>query len=157
RRWRRGQVRRSSRTSPSSSCDDREGERAVPPTPRRLLFGLIICACLFLPITACGSLVQTPAPVPTPRATRPPAPFTAPTVTPAFTPGGGNPGGNPHQPTPTPARVPGTKAWAYQTGSAVRSPSDVVNGIIYVASGANVFALNATTGTKVWKYTTGNV
>ena len=45
----------------------------------------------------------------------------------------------------------------YRTGSWVASSPTVVDGVVYVGCGDNnVYALNATTGTKVWNYTTGN-
>jgi len=47
--------------------------------------------------------------------------------------------------------------WNYRTGSWVASSPAVVDDVIYVGSGDNnVYALNATTGRKVWNYTTGN-
>jgi outer membrane protein assembly factor BamB len=45
----------------------------------------------------------------------------------------------------------------YRTGSWVASSPTVVDGVVYVGCGDNnVYALNATTGTKVWNYTTDN-
>ena len=46
--------------------------------------------------------------------------------------------------------------WNYLIGSIVYSSSLVVNGIVYVGGGGGtIYALNATTGTKVWSYNTG--
>jgi len=50
--------------------------------------------------------------------------------------------------------------WNYTTGGqgVVYSSPAVVNGVVYVGSDdANLYALNATTGAKVWNYTTGGI
>ena len=45
---------------------------------------------------------------------------------------------------------------SFTTGHYVFSSPAVVNGVVYVGSyDINVYALNATTGTKLWNYTTG--
>ena len=45
--------------------------------------------------------------------------------------------------------------WNYRTGSYVTSSPAVVDGMVFVGSGDNnVYALNATTGTQIWNYTT---
>jgi outer membrane protein assembly factor BamB len=47
--------------------------------------------------------------------------------------------------------------WSYTTGGAVSS-SAVAHGVVYIGSGdGNVYALNASTGAKLWSYTTGNI
>ena len=47
--------------------------------------------------------------------------------------------------------------WSYTTGSHVVSSPAVANGVVYVGSeDDNVYALNASTGAKLWSYTTGN-
>jgi len=46
--------------------------------------------------------------------------------------------------------------WRFQTGATVTS-SAVVEGVVYVGSGdGNLYALNATSGTKLWNFTTGD-
>ena len=46
--------------------------------------------------------------------------------------------------------------WSYTTGGVDSSPA-VANGVVYVGSGDfNVYALNASTGAKLWSYATGN-
>jgi glucose dehydrogenase len=51
----------------------------------------------------------------------------------------------------TPANVAKlTQAWTYQPGGPAPI---VVSNVMYFASGANVVALNAETGTEVWKFT----
>ena len=46
--------------------------------------------------------------------------------------------------------------WSYTTGNYVESSPAVVNGVVYVGSwDHNVYALNASTGAKLWSYTTG--
>ena len=48
--------------------------------------------------------------------------------------------------------------WSYATGNRVQSSPAVVNGVVYVGSDDhNVYALNASTGAKLWSYTTGGV
>lgn len=48
--------------------------------------------------------------------------------------------------------------WFYTTGGPVASSPAVVNGIVYFGSGDdNVYAVNASTGALVWKYTTANI
>jgi outer membrane protein assembly factor BamB len=47
-------------------------------------------------------------------------------------------------------------AWTYQTGGAVDSTPAVSNGVVFVGSSdRSVYALNATTGAKVWSFTAG--
>jgi len=51
----------------------------------------------------------------------------------------------------------GTLLWRYSTGdfNVLSSPA-VVGGVVYIGSGdTNVYALNATSGNKLWNYTTG--
>ena len=47
--------------------------------------------------------------------------------------------------------------WSYPTGSRVYSSPAVANGVVYVGSrdDGNVYALKASTGAKMWSYTTG--
>jgi eukaryotic-like serine/threonine-protein kinase len=46
---------------------------------------------------------------------------------------------------------------AFATGNTVDSSPAVTNGVVYVGSDdGNVYALNASTGAKLWSYTTGN-
>ena len=46
--------------------------------------------------------------------------------------------------------------WNYTTGDYVFSSPAVVNGVLYIGSNDdNVYALNATNGSKIWNYTTG--
>ena len=46
--------------------------------------------------------------------------------------------------------------WSYTTGSEVYSSPAVANGVVYVGSDDNnVYALNASTGAKLWSYATG--
>ena len=43
--------------------------------------------------------------------------------------------------------------WKYTTGSVFHSSPAVVNGVVYVGSvDHNVYALNASTGAKLWSY-----
>jgi outer membrane protein assembly factor BamB len=48
--------------------------------------------------------------------------------------------------------------WSYATGASIRlSAAAVVNGVVYVGSlDNNLYALNASTGALLWKYTTGS-
>ena len=47
-------------------------------------------------------------------------------------------------------------AWKYMTGNGIQSSPAIANGILYIGSNDNnVYALNATTGALIWKYTTG--
>jgi eukaryotic-like serine/threonine-protein kinase len=46
--------------------------------------------------------------------------------------------------------------WKYQTGGTVFDSPTVANGVVYVGSNdGNVYALNASTGAKLWSYTIG--
>jgi outer membrane protein assembly factor BamB len=48
--------------------------------------------------------------------------------------------------------------WRYSTGSNVFSSPAIANGTVYVGSyDHNLYALNATTGSKTWNYTTGDI
>lgn len=48
--------------------------------------------------------------------------------------------------------------WSYKAGGSVLSSPAVVDGMVYVGSNDyNVYALNAHTGRKLWRYATGNV
>jgi peptide/nickel transport system substrate-binding protein len=50
----------------------------------------------------------------------------------------------------------GVLTWKYATGSYVVSSPAVAGGVVYVGSAdGKVYALNATTGTQVWNFTTG--
>jgi quinoprotein glucose dehydrogenase len=55
----------------------------------------------------------------------------------------------------TPANVATlTRAWTFDTeASPLQSTPIVVNGVMYVTGGRNVFALEPDTGTQIWKYT----
>jgi outer membrane protein assembly factor BamB len=49
-----------------------------------------------------------------------------------------------------------SNGWLFHTGSVVGSSPAVVNGIVYVGSNdGNVYAIDTTTGTKVWSYSIG--
>ena len=51
----------------------------------------------------------------------------------------------------------GAYLWSYQTGYAVVSSPTVVNGVVYIGSEDNsIYALDASSGDLVWKYTTGD-
>ena len=44
--------------------------------------------------------------------------------------------------------------WSFTTGSSVLSSPAVANGVVYVGSNDNnVYALNATSGAKLWSFT----
>jgi len=46
--------------------------------------------------------------------------------------------------------------WNYTTGSYLYSSPAIINGVVYVGSfDGNIYALNATNGTKIWNYTMG--
>ena len=45
--------------------------------------------------------------------------------------------------------------WSYATGGPVYSSPAVANGVVYVGSGDDLYALNASTGALLWSYTTG--
>ena len=48
--------------------------------------------------------------------------------------------------------------WSYATVDYVYSSPAVANGVVYVGSeDGNVYALNASTGAKLWSYTTGGM
>lgn len=50
----------------------------------------------------------------------------------------------------------GKLKWNYTTGGKVGDPA-VSNGVVYVGSDdRNIYALSATTGAKLWNYTTGD-
>ncbi len=56
--------------------------------------------------------------------------------------------------TGNPALTP-TLLWKDAMGAFVHSSLAVVDGVVYVGSGdGNIYAMNATTGTKLWNYTT---
>lgn len=68
-------------------------------------------------------------------------------------------GFNPYEVILSPARVGnlGLK-WSYTTGDIVYSSPAVVNGVVYIGSAdSKVYALNASTGAKLWSYRTGGV
>lgn len=47
--------------------------------------------------------------------------------------------------------------WSYTTGGDVFSSPAVVDGVVYVGSGdGNVYALNASSGVKLWNYNIGS-
>ncbi len=49
-----------------------------------------------------------------------------------------------------------SNGWLFHTGSVIGSSPAVVNGVIYVGSNdGNVYAINTTTGTKLWSYSVG--
>jgi outer membrane protein assembly factor BamB len=72
--------------------------------------------------------------------------------------------------TGSPALVP-TLLWKYTTNPPITPSRDyptltspllesspaVVDGVVYVGSGDNTYALNATDGTELWSYTTGGI
>jgi len=45
--------------------------------------------------------------------------------------------------------------WSFPTGGGALSSPAVANGVVYVGSFDNVYALNASTGAKLWSFTTG--
>src|SRR5579872_4444537 len=50
----------------------------------------------------------------------------------------------------------GAEKWLFMTGSYVSSSPAVVNGVVYVGSADDyVYALDATTGAKIWAFQTG--
>ena len=49
------------------------------------------------------------------------------------------------------------RKWSYATGGYAESSPAVANGVVYVGSADNnVYALKASTSTKLWSYTTGS-
>jgi outer membrane protein assembly factor BamB len=64
-----------------------------------------------------------------------------------------------YSPVAGPVPSNGMLLWNYTTEgypfNAVPTSPAVANGAVYVGSNNNVYALNATTGTKLWNYTTG--
>ncbi len=51
-----------------------------------------------------------------------------------------------------------TPSGAYTTGGAVESSSAVANGVVYIGSDdGNLYALNASTGAKLWSYNSGHL
>ena len=64
---------------------------------------------------------------------------------------------NPRATVLTPETVPELKLkWHFKTGSFIYSSPAVVDGVVYIGSGDhNVYALNASTGKRIWKYRTG--
>jgi PQQ-like domain/IPT/TIG domain len=67
-------------------------------------------------------------------------------------------GTNPYENVLSPSSVSGLALdWSFTTGGGVQSSPAVVNGVLYVGSNdGNVYALNASTGTKLWSFTTSN-
>jgi len=72
---------------------------------------------------------------------------------------GNHTGSNPYENVLSPANVAALdQAWSYPTGAdlAYSSPA-VVNGVLYAGSDSgNVYALNASTGARLWSYATGS-
>jgi len=63
-----------------------------------------------------------------------------------------------YSPVAGPAPSNGQLLWNYSVGTAgvIYSSPAIVNGVVYVGSeGGNLYALNATTGVKLWNYSTG--
>ena len=51
-----------------------------------------------------------------------------------------------------------TLKWSYTTGGAVESSPAVANGVVYIGSDdGNLYALNASTGAKLWSYNSGHL
>lgn len=86
------------------------------------------------------------------------APYTVQTNWPEFQYSALRKGSNPYENVLSPTTVGSIDVdWFFPTGGAVTSSPAVVNGIVYFGSGdSNVYAVNASTGALVWKYTTGN-
>ena len=60
-----------------------------------------------------------------------------------------------YSPVAGPVPSNGKLLWNYTTGSSIESSPAFANGIVYVGSDdGNVYALNATTGSKMWNYNT---
>ena len=64
---------------------------------------------------------------------------------------------NPYEKTLNRSNVGGLSLlWSYRTGYSVESSPAVANGVVYVGSGRNLYALNASTGAKLWSYATAH-
>src|SRR5579863_7600380 len=64
---------------------------------------------------------------------------------------------NPYEKALSVKTVRGLRAkWTHSTGYETFSSPAVANGVVYVGSGDNVYALNSRTGAQLWSYATGN-